>query len=158
MGFLDPKAPGLFGIGVGGSDESTQLKYWRHEFRTYKEEHRKRDERRSSDGEWHVDGTPHVDNYHMVVAISGTMPDGQKPAPGMTPAFQLVVTSDPSAVANARRRIQRSAMPDARRFAPPRDAIDWWGCAWFAPSPVGSARGTVASARYGVLCVRHGWR
>ena len=102
MGFLDPKAPGLFSIGVGGSDESAQLKYWRHEFRTYKEEHRKRDERRSADGEWHVDGTPHVDNYHMVVAISGTMPDGRKPAPGTTPPFQLVVTSDPSAVPNAR--------------------------------------------------------
>jgi hypothetical protein len=104
MGFLDPKVPGLFAIGVGDAadEESSQLKYWRHEFRTYKEEHRKRDERRSPDGEWHVDGTPHVDNYHMVVAISGTMPDGQKPTPGTTPPFQLVVTSDPSAVPNAR--------------------------------------------------------
>jgi hypothetical protein len=38
----------------------------------------------------------------MVVAISGTMPDGRKPDPGTTPPFQLVVTSDPSAVPNAR--------------------------------------------------------
>jgi hypothetical protein len=102
MGFLDPKMPGLFSIGVGAADESAQLKYWRHEFRSYKEEHRKRDERRSPDGEWHVDGTPHVDNYRMVVAISGTLPTGSKPTPGITPPFQLVVTSDPSAVPNAR--------------------------------------------------------
>jgi hypothetical protein len=101
MGFLDPKSPGLFSIGAGDAETSAQLRYWRHEFRTYKEEHRKRDERRSADGEWHVDGTPHVDNYHMVVAISGVMDDGQRPTPGPTPPFQLVVTSQPSPVANA---------------------------------------------------------
>ena len=101
MGFLDPKVPGLFNITVGEADESSQLKYWRHEFRTYKDEHRKRDERRSPDGEWHVDGTPHVDNYHMVVAISGTMMDGSRPVPGPTPPFTLVVSSQPSPVANA---------------------------------------------------------
>jgi len=101
MGFLDPKSPGLFSIGTGDDTTSAALKYWRHEFRTYKEEHRKRDERRTADGEWHVDGTPHVDNYHMVVAISGTMMDGTRPVPGTTPPFQLVVTSQPSPVANA---------------------------------------------------------
>lgn len=101
MGFLDPKSPGLFSIGTGDDTTSAALKYWRHEFRTYKEEHRKRDERRSADGEWHVDGTPHVDNYHMVVAISGTMTDGTRPVPGATPPFQLVVTSQPAPVANA---------------------------------------------------------
>jgi hypothetical protein len=101
MGFLDPKSPGLFSIVGGDTETSTALRYWRHEFRTYKEEHRKRDERRSADGEWHVDGTPHVDNYHMVVAISGTMMDGSRPVPGSTPPFQLVVTSQPSPVANA---------------------------------------------------------
>jgi len=101
MGFLDPKSPGLFSIGSGDADTSSQLRYWRHEFRTYKEEHRKRDERRSADGEWHVDGTPHVDNYHMVVAISGVMDDGGRPTPGPTPEFRLVVTSTPAPVANA---------------------------------------------------------
>jgi hypothetical protein len=38
----------------------------------------------------------------MVVAISGTMPDGSKPQPGTTPPFQLVVPGEPSAVPNAR--------------------------------------------------------
>jgi hypothetical protein len=101
MGFLDPKSPGLFSIGAGDAQTSAQLRYWRHEFRTYKEEHRKRDERRSADGEWHVDGTPHVDNYHMVVAISGVMDDGRRPTPGPTPPFQLIVTSQPAPTANA---------------------------------------------------------
>ena len=101
MGFLDPKSPGLFSIGAGDVSTSAALRYWRHEFRTYKEEHRKRDERRTADGEWHADGTPHVDNYHMVVAISGVMPDGQRPTPGPTPPFRLVVTSDPSPTPNA---------------------------------------------------------
>jgi hypothetical protein len=101
MGFLDPTAPGLFSIGAGDAAVSAQLRYWRHEFRTYKEEHRKRDERRSADGEWHVDGTPHVDNYGMVVAISGTLANGARPTPGATPPFRLVVTSEPSPTPNA---------------------------------------------------------
>ncbi len=101
MGFLDPKSPGLFSIGGGDDVTSAALQYWRHEFRTYKEEHRKRDERRTPDGEWHVDGTPHVDNYHMVVAISGTMQDGSRPVPGPTPPFTLVVSAQPSPVATA---------------------------------------------------------
>jgi hypothetical protein len=101
MGFLDPKVPGLFSIRAGDSSASTALSYWRHEFRTYKEDHRKRDERRTSDGEWHVDGTPHVDNYQMVVAVSGTLTNGQRPTPGPTAPFQLVVTSEPSSTPNA---------------------------------------------------------
>jgi hypothetical protein len=101
MGFLDPKIPGLFSIALGDSSVSSALRYWRHEFRTYKEEHRKRDERRTLDGEWHVDGTPHVDNYQMVVAISGTLLDGQRPQPGPTPSFQLVLTSEPAPTPNA---------------------------------------------------------
>ena len=55
-GGLDPKSPGLFQLTPGAGVESDTLAYWRHEFRTCKEEHRKRDERRSADGEWHVDG------------------------------------------------------------------------------------------------------
>lgn len=96
MGLLDPRSPGLFRIEAGGPTVSNGLEFWRHEFRTYKTEHRKRDERRSADGEWHVDGTPHVDNYHMVVAISGVLADGQPPTPGATPPFHLVVTSTPA--------------------------------------------------------------
>jgi hypothetical protein len=101
MGFLDPNIPGLFSIVAGDTSMSAALRYWRHEFRTYKEEHRKRDERRSADGEWHVDGSPHVDNYRMLVAISGTLPNGDRPAPGPTPPFDLVLTSEPAPIANA---------------------------------------------------------
>ena len=101
MGFLDPKMPGLFNISTEDENTSAALRYWRHEFRTYKEEHRKRDERRSADGEWHVDGTPHVDNYQMIVAISGLLANGEHPTPGATPAFRLVVTAEPAPTPNA---------------------------------------------------------
>ena len=93
---LDPNSLGLFRITPDGPGTSSALDYWRHEFRTYKNDHRKRDARRTLDGEWHVDGTPHVDNYHLVVAISGTLADGEKPQPGATPPFRLVLTSTPA--------------------------------------------------------------
>jgi hypothetical protein len=100
MGLLPPDSPGLFQITPGESDDSATLAYWRHEFRTYKDEHRQRDVRRTDDGEWHLDGTPHVDNFRMVVAISGKLPDGTRPTPGATPAFRLVVNSVPSPQSN----------------------------------------------------------
>jgi len=93
---LDPNSLGLFRITPGGAWTSSALDYWRHEFRTYKEDHRKRDARRTLDGEWHVDGTPHVDNYHLVVAISGTLANGEKPQPGPTPPLRLVLTATPA--------------------------------------------------------------
>ena len=102
MGLLDPRNPGLFQLDAGGSTVSTGLEYWRHEFRTYKDEHRKRDERRTADGEWHSDGTPHVDNYHMVVAISGVLANGRTPMPGATPPFRLIVASTPAQTSTLR--------------------------------------------------------
>src|SRR5439155_210897 len=42
---LDPDSRGLFRIKPGGPWTSSALDYWRHEFRTYKEDHRKRDAR-----------------------------------------------------------------------------------------------------------------
>lgn len=95
-GGLDPNAPGLFKITPGDAAVSDTLHYWRHEFETYKAEHRKRDVRRSADGEWHADGTPHVDNYHLIVAVAATLDDG-KPLPGgSSPSFRLEITSTPS--------------------------------------------------------------
>ncbi len=94
-GWLDPNSPGLFRITAGSPGLSDTLAYWRHEFRTYKEEHRKRDARRTADGEWHADGTPHVDNFHFVVAIAATLDNGQPLPPGASPAFDLVISSTP---------------------------------------------------------------
>jgi len=99
-GGLDPKSPGLFRIAPGANGMSDTLSYWRHEFRTYKEDHRKRDSRRLQDGEWHVDGTPHVDNYHLIVAIAATSDDGNPMPPGATPPFKLVITGTPAPASN----------------------------------------------------------
>jgi hypothetical protein len=93
---LDPSDPGLFHIDSGSAAESDALAYWRHEFRTYQEEHiHRRDRGLSDDPAWHEDGTRHVDHDHIVVAIHGVLPDGSAPAPGSTPPFTLVLTSTP---------------------------------------------------------------
>lgn len=95
-GWLDPQQAGLFQITPGTTGVSDQLSYWRHEFATYKEQHRKLDARRTADGEWHADGTPHVDNFHFVVAITPITDNGQPLTPGPTPAFDLSITSQPA--------------------------------------------------------------
>jgi hypothetical protein len=93
---LDPEDPSLFHIAGGADGNSTALAYWRHEFRTYQQEHRRvRDRYLSDDPAWHEDGTRHVDHDHIVVAIHGTLPDGSGPVPGSTPPFTLVLTSTP---------------------------------------------------------------
>jgi len=99
---LDPQSLSLFQISAGGPWTSAALEYWRHEFRTYKEDHRKRDAHRRLDPDWHVDGTPHVDNYHLVVAVAGSLSNGEKPRPGPTPRFRLVVHSTPAPTNNLR--------------------------------------------------------
>jgi hypothetical protein len=93
---LDRDSAGLFRITPAATGRSAGLTYWRHEFTTYREQHRKRDERMTADGEWHVDGTRHIDNDHLVVAIAGTLADGRPPRPGATPPFRLTVTSTPA--------------------------------------------------------------
>lgn len=95
-GGLDPNAPGLFRITRGGAGVSDTLQYWRHEFRTYKQDHRKKDSRRTADGEWHADGTPHVDNFHLIVAIVATLDNGRPLAGGATPPFRLQISSTPA--------------------------------------------------------------
>jgi hypothetical protein len=99
-GWLDPQEAGLFQIAPGGPDVSDRLSYWRHEFATYKEQHRKMDARRTADGDWHADGTPHVDNFHFVVAITPTTDDGNPLTPGATPPFNLSIASTPAPVSN----------------------------------------------------------
>ncbi|MCW5890108.1 MAG: hypothetical protein KIT14_06100 [bacterium] len=96
MQMLDPKSPGLFDLYRGEGDISDVLSYWRHEFRTYKEQHRWADRFATSDDEeWHDDGTPHIEHDRVVVAITGRMANGYRPAPGATPPFQLIIMSDP---------------------------------------------------------------
>ncbi len=97
MQVLDPTSPGLFRISANGNQMSDTLAYWRHEFRTYKQEHRQLDARRTDDDpDWHADGTPHIDHNHIVVALSGSLATGQQPAPGATPPFDLVIQSTPA--------------------------------------------------------------
>ena len=98
MQVLDPMTPGLFRITRGGNGTSDMLAYWRHEFRTYKQNHRQMDRfRNDDDPDWHADGTPHIDHNRIVVAISGLLADGGRPAPGATPPFELVIESATSA-------------------------------------------------------------
>jgi len=97
MQLMDPTSPGLFRITRGGDTTSDALTYWRHEFRTYKQDHRRNDVHRTDDDpDWHADGTPHIDHDRIVVAISGMLMSGSRPAPGATPPFELVVQSVPS--------------------------------------------------------------
>ena len=94
MQVLQPGNTQLFRIAPGDLVRSTKLSYWRHEFATYKQDHRRRDARAlDGDPDWHVDGTYHVDHDHIVVAIRGTMPNGLPPAAGATPAFRLSISS-----------------------------------------------------------------
>jgi hypothetical protein len=96
MQLLDPTNPGLFEMYAGDNDESNILSYWRHEFRTYKEQHRDADNFATDDDpEWHEDGTPHIDHDRIVVAIRGRYADGTKLAAGKSPAFRLIVMSEP---------------------------------------------------------------
>ena len=97
MQLLDPTSPGLFRIAPGSGATSDALTYWRHEFRTYKQDHRRNDSHRADDDpDWHADGSPHIDHDKIVVAISGTLASGNRPAPGATRPFDLVVQSVPS--------------------------------------------------------------
>lgn len=97
MQLLDPSEKGLFEIHAGAGEASDALEYWRHEFETYKREHRRDAAKgRGAGPDWHADGTPHIDHDHLVVAIRGTLPDGSAPAPGATPAFSLELASEPT--------------------------------------------------------------
>jgi hypothetical protein len=95
MQLLDPTDPQLFDLYPGDFEVSTVLSYWRHEFASYNRLHRSDEDYETEDGEWHSDGTRHVDHDYIVVAIRGTMADGSLPAPGATPPFALLVTSEP---------------------------------------------------------------
>jgi hypothetical protein len=78
----------------GTSVTSDVFAYWRHDFAGYKQQHRQLDAwQLDDDPDWHADGTYHVDHNTIVVAVSGTLPDGSPPPPGATPPFRLVVTS-----------------------------------------------------------------
>lgn len=97
MQVLDPTTPGLFQILPGDMSSSYRLAYWRHEFATYKQDHRQSDAHQNDDDpDWHADGTYHVDHDTIFVAIFGTLANGTRPVPGSTPTFMLQITSTPS--------------------------------------------------------------
>jgi hypothetical protein len=105
MQLLDPRVDGLFQIHAGEDMASDTLRYWRHEFRTYKREHRQVDARRNDDDtDWHADGSYHVDHDRIVVAVSGLLADGSHPVPGATPPFRLTISSSPAPLATASAR------------------------------------------------------
>jgi hypothetical protein len=93
MQLLNGSNTEIYEIEDAGSDASFALTYDRHEFVTYREEHVHEGglALNPSDPAWHMDGTRHVDHDHLVLAISGRMRDGTRPAPGKTPAFALDV-------------------------------------------------------------------
>jgi hypothetical protein len=95
MQLLDPSVPGLFSLYAGSAELSDTLSYWRHEFRTYREQHRVDDDFATPDDEeWHANGTPHIDHDQIVLAIRAQLPDGSPLAAGPTPPFQLAIFSE----------------------------------------------------------------
>jgi hypothetical protein len=89
----------LFEVTARKRQTSSSFSYWRHEFQTYNAEHRSRQDRQlDATGNWHADGSYHVDHDHIVIAIHGTMPNGQAPQPGGTPEFRLSVESTPAPI------------------------------------------------------------
>ena len=94
MQLLDPSKPGLFRIYAGTATDSTTLGYWRHEFASYKRQHRQQDDfNTDGDPDWHENGTYHVDHDHLMIAIRGLVPSGGRLAPGSTPSFELLLSS-----------------------------------------------------------------
>ena len=93
MQLLGARMPGLYALAAGDGRDSDVLQYSRHEFLTYLLAHEERSPHAIDPGDsnWHLDGTPHIDHDHQILAITGTLPSGARPAPGATPAFDLVV-------------------------------------------------------------------
>jgi hypothetical protein len=86
--------PGMFVFPASNpAADSDLLHYSRHEFNTYFLQHQERQPHSvdPNDPNWHLDGTPHIDHDHLILALLGKMNDGSYPAPGATPAFDLVV-------------------------------------------------------------------
>lgn len=94
MSLVDPASSGLFNIAPGATRDTDLLDYWRHEFGTYKRDHRQ-NLAHLADGDWHQDGSYHVDHNRIVVAIRGTLRDGQPLPAGATPPFRLQIFSIP---------------------------------------------------------------
>ena len=90
MQLLNSPMAGLYSIiSSASSADSSILGYSRHEFSTFYVQHGERQAHTVIDGNWHSDGARHVDHDHLVLAISGTLYNGQLPAPGATPPFTL---------------------------------------------------------------------
>ena len=137
------RSPGLFSDrGRRVDRRARRSEYWRHEFRTYKEEHRKRDERRSADGEWHVDGTPARRQLpHGGRDLRHDRRTASVRRPGATPPFQLVDQLRPRRPVAETRASTECGAAAARPWAasstpsalPP---FDWACCGWLTLVPL----------------------
>ena len=95
MQLLGPAEAGIFAVTDPGAPDSFELLYDRHEFRTYRAKHMHEGGYGldPTDPAWHVDGTRHIDHDHLVIAIQGTVEGGGAPQAGMTPPFDLEITT-----------------------------------------------------------------
>ena len=96
MQLLGPDQAGIYAIDdPAGVPNSLRLTYDRHEFVTYFDQHEHigglgLD---PADPAWHSDGTRHVDHGHLVIAIHGLVASQNRPTPGLTPPFDLRITT-----------------------------------------------------------------
>jgi hypothetical protein len=95
MQLLGPDQAGIYAIDDPGQPSSFALTYDRHEFLTYREQHAHEGGYGldPSDPAWHADGTRHIDHDRLVVAIHGVVENQGPPRPGVTPAFDLRITT-----------------------------------------------------------------
>lgn len=98
MQHLDAGIPGLFSLRPPQtlSTDSDILVYSRHEFNSFFLQHGERQNHQLDpyDANWHLDGTLHIDHDHLILAITGALPNGALPSPGATPAFKLEIRTD----------------------------------------------------------------
>lgn len=87
----DPETPD----DVDRSVKSYRLTYDRHEFLTYRAQHAI-DEAfflDPTDPAWHLNASRHIDHDHLIVAIHGKVAGGGRATPGLTPPFDLRLTT-----------------------------------------------------------------
>ncbi|MBM4267050.1 MAG: hypothetical protein FJ144_10615 [Deltaproteobacteria bacterium] len=95
MQLLGPAQESIYEITDGGTADSFELTYDRHEFVSYQEAHELIPGLGVDplDPVWHLDGTPHIDHDHLVLALHGELEGGGTPEPGKTPTFDFSIVT-----------------------------------------------------------------